>query len=77
MQSVATAQLRLLAHGLQVPPQSTSVSLPFFTPSVQPGVWQIPDLQNVLAQSPSPEHFLPTAHLGHVLPQSMSVSVPF
>jgi hypothetical protein len=41
-QSVARVQGLPLWHGEQVPPQSTPVSEPFFTPSLQPGVWQTP-----------------------------------
>jgi len=42
-QSVAAVQVFPLAHPPQVPPpQSTSVSAPFFALSVQPGVWHVP-----------------------------------
>jgi hypothetical protein len=37
VQSAPTTQTRPVAHGLHAPPQSTSVSFPFFTRSVQ--VW--------------------------------------
>jgi hypothetical protein len=69
----------VFAHFVHVaPPQSTSVSAPFFTRSEHVGVWQIPPLHTPLTQSFAIEHILPFTHLFmHVDPQSMSVSVPF
>jgi len=61
--------------GAHAPPQSLSVSVPFITPSMQVGAWQVvaqtPDEQSVAAL-----HFFPTAHTGQGPPQSTSVSVP-
>src|SRR5260221_533662 len=63
------------------PPQSTSVSLPFFMPSVQLGAgmgWQTPPLQKFEPQSPLPVHLPPLPHFPHAHPpQSTSVSMPF
>jgi hypothetical protein len=36
---------------MQDPPQSVSLSLPFFTPSVQLDAWQTPLVQTLLSQS--------------------------
>jgi hypothetical protein len=58
------------------PPQSTSVSVPFFAPSVHKGDWQV-TLHTPLAQSPPALHASPTAHFGQVPPQSTSDSDPF
>jgi hypothetical protein len=68
-----------LGHGAHAePPQSTSVSVPFFTPSLHPGCVQRPLEQYALVQSLPPMHFFPFAHAGHVPPpQSLSVSAPF
>jgi hypothetical protein len=78
-QSAATAHVPLVGHFGQVPPpQSTSVSAPFFTLSVQLADWQMLPTQTPLWQSPPTLHVLPAAHFGHEAPpQSMSVSVPF
>jgi hypothetical protein len=63
---------------VQVPPQSTSVSVPFSVPSVQVGAWQIFDLHTSLAQSAFITHPAPAAHAGHEPPpQSTPVSAPF
>jgi hypothetical protein len=58
------------------PPQSTPLSLPFFTPSLHVGARQV-TLQTPLRQSEASEQSLPTTHLLHAPPQSTSVSVPF
>jgi hypothetical protein len=59
----------------QVPPQSTSVSAPFRTPSAQE--MQTPPLQSALAQSALVAQAFPSAHLVvHDPPQSTSVSSP-
>jgi hypothetical protein len=62
------------------PPQSTSVSLAFRTPSVQVGTWHTPPLHTWLEQSlgalqpaPSPQRI----QEGAGPPQSTSVSLPF
>jgi hypothetical protein len=41
-QSAEVAQPAFDGHGVQPPPQSTSVSIPLCTPSVQLGVRQVP-----------------------------------
>jgi hypothetical protein len=52
LQSDRTLQLRDGAHGPQVvPPQSTSVSSWFWTPSVQVGATHLPLGHDLLAQS--------------------------
>jgi hypothetical protein len=87
-QSRATRQRLPSAHGLQmcamlVPPQSTSVSVEFWIPSLQVGAsathvmlaWsQLPFTQSVEAVQ-----VWPSAHLGHIVepPQSTPVSPPF
>jgi hypothetical protein len=79
-QSSAPAQIRPSAHGEQLPPQSTSVSLPLSTPSAHVGRSQkpVPTLHTAVVQSPPKLQFLPGAHFGHSgPPQSMSVSAPF
>jgi hypothetical protein len=68
------------AHGAQLaPPQSTSVSVPFCAPSVQPGDWQtLVCEQNPVVQSPFTVHGPPTLQPEHeVPPQSTPVSEPF
>jgi hypothetical protein len=61
------------------PPQSTSVSTPFFRLSEQLAVTQVPPMQLPPTwQSPSMLQCLPAAHLvAQLPPQSMSVSLPF
>lgn len=62
----------------QLPPQSTSVSVPFLTPSEQVEALHMDPTQFAVWQSAATEQLLPVAHLPHVLPpQSVSVSVPF
>src|SRR4051812_29553129 len=76
-QSVFTEHAKPEAHPEQTPPpQSTSVSLPFLTPSAQPEAQvpleHTPPLQSVLAP-----HFFPSAQRArHEPPQSTSVSSP-
>jgi hypothetical protein len=61
-----------------LPPQSTSVSVPFFCPSVHVAAWHTLPAQTLFAQSPPMEHALPSAQFPpHVAPQSTSVSLPF
>ena len=62
---------------LQLPPQSTSVSVPFFTPSVQVGTWQMLPVQTPLMQSPGPPQPPPSMQGPQFEPQSTPVSVPF
>jgi hypothetical protein len=87
MQSPATVQARPSPHVRFVgaiahePPQSTAVSLPFLTVSVQVGAAHAPAVQTPLAQfapllAPLP-HIFPVAQGGQLPPQSTSVSVPF
>jgi len=81
LQSASALQLLPHAHtGHVPPPQSTSVSLAFFTPSLQLGVEQVFALesQTPLVQSPPEEQPRPSPHFaGHEPPQSLSVSLPF
>jgi hypothetical protein len=77
-QSLPAAQRLPGGHGLHVPPQSTSVSVPFFTESAHPGVWQTPAVHTELRQSLGNRHAAPPVHTPHAPPpQSMSVSLPF
>jgi hypothetical protein len=67
----------LLCPSHVLPPQSVSVSVPFFTPSVHVAAWHVrgDPVHTLSAQSPATVHDLPVPHLGHVAPpQSMSVS---
>jgi hypothetical protein len=77
-QSLAPAHFLPVTHlGHRAPPQSTSVSGPFFVPSAHVAAWHLSGVpeQTKLAQSLAPEHVLPAAHDGHAAPpQSMSVS---
>jgi hypothetical protein len=60
------------------PPQSVSVSLPFFAKSVQLALWQKPPEQTPPRQSLLAAQCLPAPHFGHTAPpQSTSVSEPF
>ena len=78
MQSASARQPFWYAHVLPVvPPQSTSVSVPFFTLSVLVGTWQAAPVQTPLLQSSATRHALRSAHGGlPTPPQSTSVSVP-
>lgn len=80
-QSELALQAKPRAHGEQMPPpQSTSVSAPFFIPSMQLAEeTQISiALQKLEMQSESEKHIFPPLHFGHVPPpQSMSDSAPF
>jgi hypothetical protein len=78
-QSEPTMQAFPVAHAAQVPPpQSTSVSLPFLTPSEQVGTRQTPPEQTLLEQSEEMRQTLPLAQAAQVPPpQSTSVSLPF
>jgi len=79
-QSAPAAQVVPRPHSPQVPPpQSTPVSLPFFTPSVQDGVAHEPvsplATQMPLAQSPAAQHLRPLAQAEQrPPPQSVSLS---
>jgi hypothetical protein len=77
-QSEPAPQLAPLPHLPQLPPQSTSDSLPFFTLSMHVAGAHAPDMQSVDSQSDGPPHARPSAHFGHdPPPQSTSVSAPF
>jgi hypothetical protein len=78
-QSEPATQMPLVGHfGHAPPPQSTSVSVPFFTVSVQLDDWQMLPTHTPLWQSVPPLHTLPATHFGQPAPpQSTSVSVPF
>jgi hypothetical protein len=82
VQSPAVVQPWPVAHffeGAQEPPQSTPVSVPFFTVSEQVEVWHffgLP-LQTPLPQSAAVLHVLPATHCAQDPPQSMSLSVWF
>src|SRR5437016_4791201 len=78
-QSAAPAHICPFAHLFgQIPPQSTSVSWPFLSTSVQEGTSHLLLVQLLLWQSAPRMQLLPSAHwLGQVPPQSTSVSVPF
>src|SRR6185295_10803812 len=65
-------------HGVHTPPQSTSLSEPFFTLSSHLGTAQAIAAQMWLTQSPEIAHFLPVPHPPQEEPpQSTSVSEPF
>jgi hypothetical protein len=62
-------------HDEQGPPQSTSVSPPFWSESVHDGATQACDTQLELAQSEAIEHAFAVSHFGQTAPpQSTSVS---
>jgi len=64
-------------QGGQVPPQSTSVSVPLLTPSLQPEPAHVPELQIPLSQSGPMAQSWPGVHVEQSgPPQSTSVSVP-
>ena len=68
-QSAGTVHIWPAAQCWQaVPPQSMSVSVPFFTPSAQPPVWQRPPEQTPLRQSVPTRQTFPSAHLPQVAP---------
>jgi hypothetical protein len=76
-------QSTLAAHALpfaqpgQVPPpQSTPVSVPFFTPSAHVACAQRLLVQTPLAQSVAAVHATPAAHFWQPPPQSTPVSLP-
>src|SRR5579859_7807722 len=78
VQSLAPVQSLPSAHfGQLAPPQSVSLSVPFFTPSGHAGARQVPAGQTPLWQSAAPPHVLPVSHLAQLPPQSLSVSLPF
>jgi hypothetical protein len=65
-------------HLGQLLPQSVSVSVPFFTKSVQLSVWQTDDVHTLLLQSDVTLQLLPLPQGEHPPPpQSTADSVPF
>jgi hypothetical protein len=76
-QSVPARQALPSAHvGQPPPPQSTSVSVPFFTVSEHVAAWQTRPVHTPLSQSAATAHARLAAHGVHEPPQSTSVSVP-
>jgi hypothetical protein len=77
-QSAASPQPASVPQASQAgPPQSTSVSWPFVTPSSQAGAWQTPSVHTPLRQSLAPAQPCPAPHAEQLPPQSTSVSSPF
>src|SRR5205085_78922 len=74
-QSAGALHVLPLAQPAHAPPQSTSVSEPFRTPSVQVSV-HLPPAHTPDAQSPGAAPAFRSAHLGHAPPQSTSASLP-
>jgi hypothetical protein len=58
------------------PPQSTSVSFPFFTPSLQVAAWHCPATQTPVKQSRSAPQTSGAGHGLQLPPQSTPVSSP-
>ena len=78
VQSFPVTQLFPSAQVGQVPPpQSTAVSVPFFTASLHVAAWQTFPVHTPLLQSEATLHTLPALHPGQLPPQSVAVSVPF
>ncbi len=78
-QSTLTTQTRPSPQAGQLPPQSTSLSLPLRMKSSQlvvTGVMQMPPEQTCERQSPSPRQARLLTHAAQLPPQSMSVSLP-
>src|SRR4051812_3011853 len=77
-QSATTLHELVRPQGPQAsPPQSTPVSWPFCSWSLQVGAAHLPLVQRLLRQSESSVQPSDGAHGGHCPPQSRSVSVPF
>ena len=77
-QSLRAPQTLPAAHGVQLPPQSTSDSLPFFLPSLQLGAAQMPAVHTIEVQSLAPRHLRLGAQGPQAPPpQSTSLSLPF
>jgi hypothetical protein len=75
-QSALAAHALPVEHLGQLPPQSTSLSLPFFTPSVQLGAAQVPMEHEPSAHCMPLVQRRPSAHGGQLPPQSTSPSLP-
>jgi hypothetical protein len=75
-QSVAARHAVPCAHfGQLAPPQSTSLSAPFVTLSLQVATRHVPPVQTPLEQSTAPRHALPSGQRLQALPpQSVSLS---
>ncbi len=77
-QSAPVLQSLPVAHPVgQEPPQSVSVSLPFFTPSLQVGSWQVLPEHTALLQSLPSLQLRPGVQSVQEPPQSVSLSSPF
>jgi hypothetical protein len=77
-QSVPSKQPAPAGQTGQLPPQSTPVSVPLRTLSVQLGAAQVPFVQTLLEQSTATKHRLAVPQRRQVPPpQSISVSLPF
>jgi hypothetical protein len=77
LQSLAAAQVRPVSHGLHFgPPQSMSVSLPFFRWSVHEAGAHLLLTQTPLPQSLPNVQGFPSLHAEHGPPQSTAVSPP-
>jgi hypothetical protein len=62
VQSLAVVHVRRASHlGATGPPQSTSVSLPFFTPSVGEGALHVASVHTPLLQSLAAAHVAPSS----------------
>jgi hypothetical protein len=78
VQSAAAVQTFPATHGPQLPPQSTSVSVPFLTASEQESGAQVSPAHTREEQSAAERHVFPGEQGAQLVPpQSMSVSVPF
>jgi hypothetical protein len=77
IQSASTLQphctLHFVAHEA---PQSTSLSMPLWTPSVHEGTAHWVPVHTPLWQSAAFAQLLPSAHVAHEAPQSTSLSAP-
>src|SRR5690348_14574247 len=77
-QSLPVKQILPAAHLPQaMPPQSVSLSVPFFTLSEHVGASHMLDVQILSLQSAPFVHISPVSQPPHEPPQSTSVSVPF
>jgi hypothetical protein len=77
LQSLLPAQAFCRAQGLQLPPQSTSLSVPLCKPSSQLAAAHTLLLQMPLTQSLALRQTKPLAQLAQLPPQSTSLSEPF
>src|SRR5262249_15901937 len=79
MQSESALHFAPAAHlVVQVPPQSTPLSVPFKILSLQLSIAQTGSVHVPLLQSLATAHPSPSPHFGHMVPpQSLAVSSPF